>query len=453
MAGRVTIIDNGRDGRVRYTEGVLQIIEGYWEFGGGDVITVVSMGSRADWQRSASWAVDRRAAILRSIADEVVRQRAPTCVAEVDEATGVVLLRQREGIVATPPQSSLGHQPSVQFVRRYTKLKAMLGSALAIFVLVVVGAIWISRKGLSVAPATGVPLGICVRTDTHIASLLQANDPHLPEISGRGGNTTTSISIVLFPLDGSAMKKIVIAESLADEQIALARILGSDGRVLWFDVNGPGGVDLQQMKLVDPREVREPEPPRSATPFPPDPDNNLSSGFIAAPGQWFGLHSEEERTVEFAPRKFVRPVASQQNRKQMRRFMRGVLDVPVEGMYHQIVSMEPIGDGTYLNAAFLRMDSNTEPYRCADPDGALMVHTDKPGLGGKLIVSRVDLNGTVLWSTDTGIDRFSLTQILPGERSFAFVGTRPPVEGKLSEPLVVIVDNNTGRMIAHSLWQ
>ena len=44
-------------------------------------------------------------------------------------------------------------------------------------------------------------------------------------------------------------------------------------------------------------------------------------------------------------------------------------------------------------------------------------------------------------------------EILPGETSFAFVGTRPPVPDQLSEPLLVIVDNATGRAITHSLWR
>ncbi|MBL9098183.1 MAG: hypothetical protein JNK07_14730, partial [Alphaproteobacteria bacterium] len=79
--GRVTITESGRDGRVEYGEG-LHTISGYWEFGGNDVVTIVSMGSREDWQRSHAWAVDRRANILRVVADEVVRQRAPSCTAE-----------------------------------------------------------------------------------------------------------------------------------------------------------------------------------------------------------------------------------------------------------------------------------------------------------------------------------------------------------------------------------
>jgi hypothetical protein len=46
-----------------------------------------------------------------------------------------------------------------------------------------------------------------------------------------------------------------------------------------------------------------------------------------------------------------------------------------------------------------------------------------------------------------------VSQILPGERSTAFVGLRPMTPGKVSGPLLVLVDNRTGGMTAISLWQ
>ncbi|MBK8227809.1 MAG: hypothetical protein IPK70_11625 [Flavobacteriales bacterium] len=344
-------------------------------------------------------------------------------------------------------------EAAAAWYRRYKKLRFKLALFVAVAALIFGTVMWFGKKVLSVAPASGVPLGECVRTENHIGSLIQATDPHLPEISGRGGNTTTSISILLIPLDGSEPKKIVIAEGLTPNQYALAKILGSDGQVLWFDVNGIGGVGLKRMQLLKPAEVRDPYVPKPAWPFAISPDTYLSAGFIVAPGQWLGLHSEEELLGEFAPKKFVRRVVSQENRKQMRRFHRGELESPVEEKYHRIESMAPLGDDEYFNAAFLRMDDEAEPLRLTGPDGALMIHTSGPGLKGTAIISRVDLSGKVTWSVDTGIDRFKLAQILPGKDSFAFVGTRPAVPNKLSEPLVVIVENTTGKAIGHSLWR
>ena len=101
----------------------------------------------------------------------------------------------------------------------------------------------------------------------------------------------------------------------------------------------------------------------------------------------------------------------------------------------------------------LRLGATEAPLEIADPPSVLMEYTSAPGLHGTLVIARVDLNGKVLWTADTGLDRFLLQRILPDADAFAFVGTRPPVEGKLSEPLVVVVDNVTGKMTSHSLWR
>lgn len=82
-----------------------------------------------------------------------------------------------------------------------------------------------------------------------------------------------------------------------------------------------------------------------------------------------------------------------------------------------------------------------------------MLYTSTPGSQGTAVVARVDAKGQPLWRVDTGISRFSLRQILPGEHSTAFVGTRPPIPDKVSEPLLVIVDHRNGQQVTHSLWQ
>lgn len=92
---RVTVTQQGREGRVTYHEG-MRTISGYQEFGGGDdVVAIVSMGNADQWRGHCSWAIDRRADILHYIADELIRQKAPSCVAEVDAARGDILLRLR----------------------------------------------------------------------------------------------------------------------------------------------------------------------------------------------------------------------------------------------------------------------------------------------------------------------------------------------------------------------
>lgn len=91
--------------------------------------------------------------------------------------------------------------------------------------------------------------------------------------------------------------------------------------------------------------------------------------------------------------------------------------------------------------------------RVAAPDGYLMVHTSAPGLAGTLVVARVDPRGNLVWTADTGIDRFKLTQILPDPRHVAFIGTRPAVAGQVPEPILVSVDTQSGALSSTTLWQ
>jgi hypothetical protein len=336
---------------------------------------------------------------------------------------------------------------------RFRDIKLKLALAAGALALIFGGMAWLKDKLLTIDPGKGVPLGLCVRTDEHIATLIQTLEPYVPSLHRDGSKDRFTVSIFIVPLDGSAPQLIPIAHERTFSSFQLAKVLGSDGSTLWFDVNGIGGVDLKSHRLLKPSEVRDPYVPLPPSPIAPSVGDFLSAGFIAAPGNWIGLHSPAELEREFATKKFVRRVVRQEEAKELRRFHRGALDAPVDGKYHQIISMTPLSDTEYLNAAFLRLDNASEPLRLSDPDGALMMYTSARGLQGTAVIAHVDIEGNIVWKADTGIDRFMLSQILPGKDSFAFVGTRPAIPDKVSEPLLVIVENTTGKMATHSLWQ
>lgn len=85
--GTVTITEEGRSGSVHY-EAEGRRISGWWEFAGGDAVAIVSMGSASEWQQRHPWAMEHRAGILRFIGEEVVRQKAGGCKAEIDTEGG-----------------------------------------------------------------------------------------------------------------------------------------------------------------------------------------------------------------------------------------------------------------------------------------------------------------------------------------------------------------------------
>lgn len=501
---RVTIIENGRDGSVEYAEG-RHTISGYWAFGGGDVVAIVSMGSAETWLRSHAWAVEERASILRFVADEVIRQRAPSCTAEIDTQGGDILLRQAPGAASHAPVVT-DRAKAAAFVNRLRDLKAMLATGVLAVVLIAAVLMWLGQKAFMVTPTSGVPLNESVRFDSSdparpggVATLIETTDPHYRDTSGRGGNATTSLSILVTPLDGSTPHLIPIVARISGQGYQLARIMGSDGRTVWFDAMGFHGVRLDELSLVTPEHLRAANPdldptwwedPRGmdvidgklhvmridrsaavdidpstwkAMPTAPkhskarferrEPADHLAAGVLIAPGAWLGLHSPAELAGAFTPGRWIRPVESAGAERVARRLAKAVLEASSDGARHRVRTIAPLGDTEFLEAAFLRMNDKSEPLRLENPDSALMIHTAAPGSTGTLVVSRVDYQGNLLWSTDTGLDRFRLKQILPGDGVLAFIGERPPIPDKLSEPLIVLVESKTGKLTSHSLWR
>ena len=89
---RVEIVESGRSGLVNYHE-PSGSISFYWEFGGGDAVANISVGDSATWNRRYPWAAERRREILERVARDVVRQKAPKCRKDIDEAHGYIYIR------------------------------------------------------------------------------------------------------------------------------------------------------------------------------------------------------------------------------------------------------------------------------------------------------------------------------------------------------------------------
>jgi len=90
---RVEVPMGERDGYVGYYEGP-HAASFYWEFGGDDVVVILHIGQSSGWSRQHPWAADRQREILERVTQEVIRQRAPTCKADIDEAGGYIYFRE-----------------------------------------------------------------------------------------------------------------------------------------------------------------------------------------------------------------------------------------------------------------------------------------------------------------------------------------------------------------------
>lgn len=95
---RVEIPNGGRAGYVGYYED-FHAASFYWEYGGGDVVVIIHAGKAESWDSQYPWAVNRRHEILKRVAQEVIRQKAHSCKAEIDEQGGFIYIREQSSAV------------------------------------------------------------------------------------------------------------------------------------------------------------------------------------------------------------------------------------------------------------------------------------------------------------------------------------------------------------------
>jgi hypothetical protein len=89
----IEVVESGRSGSIEYREPA-GCISFYWEFGGGDTVAIIWVGDLALWNTKYPWAIDHRRAILERVAHEIVRRKAPSCRADIDEKGGYIYLRE-----------------------------------------------------------------------------------------------------------------------------------------------------------------------------------------------------------------------------------------------------------------------------------------------------------------------------------------------------------------------
>jgi len=351
----------------------------------------------------------------------------------------------------------------------------------------------------SVTSPHGSPVGASVRASGQIATLIRTLEPYTASLQRNPENDRYRIALFVHPVEGRLPGRMLpIGKGLRAGELQLAQIIGYDGAVVWCKVNGLVGVDLRTDRILGAEDLRRANPSLdeawddtrrisfegrlqvTATdrkrvlavepgtlkaapatvgpaldlqPFNPTPLDFLVPGVRPSPTEWLGLHSMREADLEFAPRSWLRPLNRAEDAKEARRFYRGGLGPELDRGVRQIQSMAPLSEEVYLNGAFVRAARAMDPLRLSGPEGFLIVYTSEPGLKGRLMAGRVDTAGKPVWKVDTGIDRRELQQILPDARNVAFIGTRPPVPDKVPEPVLVIVDTQSGAASTTSLWQ
>ncbi len=88
----VVVETRGQCGSANYVEGADTIRFG-WEFGGRDIIAMISGPEPSTWDDQYPWAVGRRHEIMRRLAQALIEQKASGCRAEFDFDRTLITLR------------------------------------------------------------------------------------------------------------------------------------------------------------------------------------------------------------------------------------------------------------------------------------------------------------------------------------------------------------------------
>lgn len=458
----VRVTEDGRSGYVTYREagGELRF---YWEFGGGDAVTLISVGTAAEWEKRHPWAAPRRDEILQRVMAEVIRQRAPTCTGVIDDRGWLTLYRQgAHSPGQSSPQSSSPSPSAASAASRaaaqhfaVSARKARLVSILAVVILALSVVAWLGRSALQIR-TTGAPWGSSMRAGNTVVTLMTRLEPYIPSLNRNHGNDRYTVGLLLHDAASGERRYVELARGRAPNDLSNAKLLAVQGTRVWAQVPQTMLYDVASGRLASADEVerdRSLAPP--ARPFAVSDLTvgeramllSLAEGGRVGGDRWLGVHAPENVRRSFREG-FRAPVAADFERSaEVRRLYTGMLKV--DGADVRLGALQPTAVDSLFNGAFVRAARDSALLQLAGGD-ALMVHETRARRAGTVVVSRVGASGDVAWSVDTGIGQ--LLDVLPDAAWPAFVGERPRIPDKVPEPILVVVDASSGRVKTHSLW-
>ena len=243
---------------------------------------------------------------------------------------------------------------------------------------------------------TGAPWGSSTRNDDDIITLITRLEPYTPSLHRNPANDRYTTGLLIHSArDSSTRRFVTIATGQTANSLGLSRITGTEGGVVRFRAPEEGAYDLRARSMI------------------------AADGFRQLPAD--------------QPRSAQDVLADLATGEDALKLWLNAADTA----------------GGKFRAAFVRAKRTGENLVLAG-GGGLLIWQTKPYRSGSVMAARIDSTGTVTWSVDTGIG--DLRQVLPDPATPAFIGERPKIPDKLSEPILVIVDAATGRVTTHSLW-
>ncbi|MEZ5367512.1 MAG: hypothetical protein R2748_35500 [Bryobacterales bacterium] len=403
---RVSFDEKGRDGYVHYEEGG-ETLSFYWAIGAGDVVASISVGDETEWRANYPDFVGRRDEIVVRIAEASIRERTPTSRWAIDE-TGRFL-----NFIAAPADaaSGAGAKPTpaqkrtdaAAMVWRLNEVKRRMGMIVLILILLAGGALLAGRSAFTIK-TTGTPVGASARAGDFIATPISRLQPYVPSLNRDHSRDKYSVGLLIHSAaDPKRRDFMTLATDQSGGAFGLIKISGVSGDLIWVDAPETAVVNAKTGRRLSLAEA-------GAAPPPPRPAGAAALAALAT----------AERRLE------------------------GMLAAPGE-------AGAPAGidaGAEIFNAAFLRAESYGAPLTFRDGD-FLAVFWAQRYRDGAFFVARIAPSGAIVWRTETALG--ALGEALPDATRPAFVGRAPRIEGKVSEPLLVVIDAETGKAETHSL--
>lgn len=265
--------------------------------------------------------------------------------------------------------------------------------------------------GCMVIPTHGDPAGPSMRIGDEVATLIATAEPYRHFVFGGKPTNRYTVELYLYP----SGRKETVGRGVGIGALGqTARLLGADGDLLWFYVDGLGAWDARRGRKISSEDLRRANPTLKDLPGIDNSNNPLIAPEARKPistndDLWDG----DPRRMSFAGHLRVRTPD-----------------------WKRVLEIDPVTLQAREAGSSVATVAAVSPVRTG-VSAKGMVTVEKPGA----------------WQVETGITKASLTQTIAGDGFTALRGMGRSKDGVIAEPLLVIVRHEKGEVKTTTLWQ
>lgn len=339
----------------------------------------------------------------------------------------------------------------------------------------------------------GAPFGASVLVGDALATLTRTQEPFLPSLHRNPDHDRFRIDLLVTPLDPAAKpRRIPLARDL--DRAALhpgTKLLGLDGPLLWMLVPELRAVDTRSDRVVTLRGLQAANPQLADVwttarvhfdeglhlvsadrqrAYTIDPDTLRARPEMTAPRvawqnpvatvdaylclagpidseTWVAMLTSSERDATFRVGSTVFSNPPLLKTREPRALHR--IRMEQAGSRQRVAAVDAISGEGRADGALVRSAPERGPFVSSEPASVLVTSQLGSRLNPIVGLSRLALDGRTLWSIDTGLREFE--QVISRPDRVVLLGNLPSPEGKVPEPVAVVVEMATGQSTTRTL--